>query len=128
MKHARWMIAAALALAVVVAVVVPTAGAASNTSVTIKSYTLDAYLAGKVKSSKARCEPGRKVKLYWDRPGSPKRFEKVATDTSDETGTWVIDAPPPTVPPGRYFVKVTEDGTCDKAKSETIKVQDIGPE
>jgi hypothetical protein len=125
MKHAGWGMLAAVAA--VFGLAVPMAGAATNTSVTIKSHTEDAYLDGKVKSPKARCERGRKVRLFWDAPGSPKEFEKVARDTSDGTGEWHIEAPGPAVPPGRYFVKVKKDGTCDSAKSDTIKVEDVLP-
>jgi hypothetical protein len=125
MQYARWMIV--VALATVLGVMVSTAGAATNTSVTIKSHTEDDYLAGKVKSSKSRCESGRRVRLYWDEPGSPRKFRKVASDTSDENGVWLIEAPPPVVPPGHYFVRVPADGTCDKAKSDTIKVENIKP-
>jgi hypothetical protein len=119
MRYARWGLVAALAVSVLAA---GTAGAASNTSVTIKSHTDDGYMDGKVKSSKASCERDRLVTLFWDDPDETRDYEPVANTRSKRTGQWKINAPAPPVPPGQYFAKVKKHGDCGKAKSDKINV------
>jgi hypothetical protein len=120
MKHARWGLVAALAVISVLAV--GTAGAASNTSLTLRSHTEDGYLDGKVKSSKAGCKRDRLVTLFWDNPDEPKDYEPVANTRSKRTGEWRINAPGGPVPAGDYFAKVKRHGDCDKARSDKINV------
>jgi hypothetical protein len=121
MKRIGWGLV--VSVTVVAGLTASTAGAAKNTSVTLKSHTLDAYLDGKVTSSKARCEDERRVKLFWDSPGAPRKFDHVAGDETNSNGYWRISGPDPPVPAGRYFAKVTKRGQCDAAKSETIRVK-----
>ena len=119
MKLVRQMLIAALVVGIGVFASVAIAG---NTEVTIKSHDSQGFLDGKVRSSKAGCKSGRLVKLFWDEPGPPREFQKVADDESNGDGEWRINAPGPEVPPGRYYAKVGKVGNCDQARSETIRV------
>lgn len=120
MKFARMGLVVGLTMVVGIGAAV--ALAASNTSVTIKSHDSDAFLDGKVISSRPSCEGGRLVKLYWDEPGSPQEYDGIATADSKPNGKWKVEAPGEDVPPGHYYAKVPKDGSCDKAKSDTITV------
>jgi hypothetical protein len=108
------------------------AGDGIRTGVTIEATDDGAgqeLLTGEVRSPKAKCERHRTVKLYWDPPGPPRNFRRVRTRRSDSEGQWVVVAPGPELPPGRYHVKVTKDDrggdTCKKAKSRTITVNTV---
>lgn len=118
-----------LALSVVVAcaALVPTLASAGSISshLTIATHNEagpGGYLDGKLTSTKASCVKGETVKLKWDAPGAPTSYAVVATDTTNKSGKWRIDGPSGTVPSGKYFAKVAQDGACPAVKTSKITV------
>jgi hypothetical protein len=84
--------------------------------------TNEVDVAGKVRSSDALCQDGRKVVLLKKRPD---KDEKIATDDADGSGKFSFGNPG--LNKGRYYVKAKRiPDACAPGKSETFRVSNPG--
>ncbi len=88
-----------------------TAGGGTKTTVTINA---NGDPRGKVKSTKASCVEGRKVKVYRVKPGAD---DKIGDDNADSDGAWSIGNPGGG---GKIYAKVSRTNGCAGDKSPVV--------
>lgn len=102
------------------------AGRNVKTTVKLKSVEPDGA-KGKVRSKKAKCKRGRKVKLFYDLSKSggratTARDPKIGTDKTNRRGKFEIEQP---LSAGAYYVKVAAKKAgktrCLRAKSKVTR-------
>ena len=124
----RWLVVVSLALTATLAVAAVAHARGVTSSLTIATHNdpgPHGFLNGKLKSTKASCQKGVKVKLYYKskKAGFPD-FEKVASDKTDVHGKWHVDGPRGSVPNGKYYAKTKADHPCPAVKTSKVTVTD----
>jgi hypothetical protein len=114
MRAARYGVVAALAA--VVGLVPSGATAGAPTTVSIKAVGNPAEFSGQVKSTPP-CRGDRKVTVLRKKKG---KDPKIGSDTTESSGQWSTGNSGETK--GKFYAKVKKTGSCEKAKSSTIKV------
>ena len=98
------------------------AAAPSPTSVTINfvNGAPDDLFRGRVGSPNPACRENRLVRLFFVRPGAAVD-PLIDTDRSEDNGAWDIDIEGGAAP-GRYYVRVTGNTSCEPARSRNVAV------
>jgi hypothetical protein len=123
----RKRIAYTAGLALVMAVILPSAAEAARSKVVIDYYTGSSWV-GHVASHKSSCENGRTVTMYRKQEGNDEKIdsEKTHPGKGDSEGVFVIADP--SVSEGQtYYAKVKEKGDCDPDKSKDFDYPDDQP-
>src|SRR3954452_14368907 len=116
MKRAL-LIATALAL-----VVPPSAGAATNSTVTIEDFVSGSpsYMYGFVKSPKKACKNNRKVTLYYKDAGPDTKVGSDKTEPGKgDSYVWKVKSK---FIGGKYYAKIVQEDGCE---GDTSKVFDL---
>ena len=111
---------AALAAATALAAAPSPAATTSDTSPTffVEFELADGKFKGKIKSSKSKCEKGRKVVLVRKRNGDKK---KLGTDSTNGKGKFSIGVGGDPKD-GNYFAQAKGTSGCAEAKSSKVEI------
>jgi hypothetical protein len=130
-SHGFWLCVAAAVAVIVVAVPAASAGVHkydTRVAINYQVCKLDRFcMAGHVKSQIRKCERGRRVNVFKERPGADRR---IGNDRSGRKGAWAVDVTTRVQRGARVYAKVTPKERyrfgCLADRSRTIRAVNPG--